>query len=156
MLKDRTHLRERRNASQLARKISANNRGRLRLKKPKFAKSNYCHAVPPSYLQSLSNKHGYDDGMTAEIYCNTIDYLNRVGCLDKISSALIRDYVIARCNCIQTLKNLVQSDMPVLDMDKNRLSPLLDVEITMGENMSTAWKPIGAIAAQYGSVSSVT
>ena len=129
MPKVRTNLCEKINASQLARKIAASNRGRLRLKKARFAKTDYSPSTPSSQLQSLFQSLGCDENMSAEVYRNTIDYLNHVGCLDKIPLFLIRDYVIARCNCIQTLKKFVQSDIPVLAMDKKRLSPLLDAGI---------------------------
>jgi len=125
------------------------------LKKARFEKSDFYHAVPPSYLQSLSKNYGNDENMPLEIYRNAIDYLNDVGYLDKIPPFLIRDYVIARCNYMQAHKKFVQSGMGVLDMDKKWLSPLIEAELEMGKNVNMAWKPIWAIITRHGRVSSI-
>ena len=117
MPKVRTNLCERINASQLARKIAANNRGRLQLKKATFAKSDYCHSISPSYLRVLSKDYGIDIKIPTEIYRNTVDYLNRVECLDIISPSLIRDYIAARCNYMHAQLEFVQSSKESMDIN---------------------------------------
>jgi len=106
-------------------------------------------------LQSLSKNYGNDENMLMDIYRNTINYLNDVGYLDKIPLFLIRNYVIARCNYMQSHKKFVQSEMDVLDMEKKWLSPLLVTELEMGKNVNMAWKPIWAIITRHGRVSSI-
>jgi len=147
MLNCRTNLCERINASQLARKIAASNRGKLRLKKARFDKSDFRHSISPSYLRVLSKDYGIDMKITTEIYRNTIDYRNSVECFDKIPPSLIRDYITARCDYMQTQLEFVQSSNNSMDIN-NGLLPFLDTLLTMGNSMNKAWTPIWDIVAR--------